>query len=216
MARIVLCVYYKMHHTRKNRSSKKNKSRGLKHKSKGSKKGTPKVNKRKLRGGLFKDWSFQSINPFETRKSLEENKKVADSFINEVDGYYKKYFIDEYTRSVPIAAQPKMPTLTKLINIYTQLPESSLKCPDIECKGKKYAMIEELYDSGNKLRYMLDQNNKNPVVGSEKYNDYVRIGSILDAKTKKYNDILGEKTKPLTPEEVYELHKNLESTGVFG
>jgi len=205
-----------MHHTRKNRSSKKNKSKGLKKKSRGSKKGTPKVNKRKLRGGLFKAWSFQSINPFETRKSLEENKKVADLFIDDVNEYYKTYFIDEYTLSEPIAEQPKMPTLTKLINIYTQLPESSLECPDIECKGKKYAMIEELYDSGNKLRYMLDQNNKNPVVGSEKYNDYVRIGPILDAKTKKYNDILGKKTKPLTPEEVNKLHVALKTTGFSG
>jgi hypothetical protein len=194
-----------MHHnTRKKRNH--NKSKGGK-KSKNNYKKTQKVNKRKLRGGLW--WK-------ETRKAPEENKKIADTFNNTVNEYYSKYFIDENTKIVPIEAQPTSDALTALINTYNSLNESSMACPDIECKRSKYQMYEELYDSGNKLRKMLDWNNENSVTGSEKYNDYVRIGSILDAKTKKYNNILEKKTKPLTPDEVNKLHEDLEKTGFLG
>jgi len=150
----------------------------------------------------------------DNRKTAEENKKTADTFNNTVNEYYSKYLIDENTKTEPIEAQPTTDTLTALINTYNNLDESSLACPDIDCKRLKYQMYEELYDSGNKLREMLDQNNERSVIGSEKYNDYVRIGPILDAKTKKYNDILGKKTKPLTQDETDILHDTLEHTGL--
>jgi hypothetical protein len=71
LARIVLCVYYIMHHTRKNRSLKK-KPKGLKKKSNKSSRKSKKsrrVNKRKIRGGLL----------FETKLSQDDFRKITEN-----------------------------------------------------------------------------------------------------------------------------------------
>jgi hypothetical protein len=171
-----------MQYTRKKRGLK-NKSKGLKKKSRGSKKGTPKVNKRKLRGGLV--GAIQRMNPFEKRQSLEENKKIADLVIKRVNDAYPAFSQDI------VESQMKIVDLIKLLKEYVLLAESSLQCPDDDCRGIKSKMYEDLYDSGVKLLKMLDYT----YFFSPKNTTYVENRPTLEAKVRVFESASGRKPK---------------------
>ena len=162
-----------MPQTRKKRNQ--NKSKGLK-KNKNNYKKSQKINKRKLRGGgeeVYKSprtWDaavsagrtiqfpkLPGVLGLTNRKSLTDNKKIADDLKKDVDKYSKKYHIindilnvrdinGNYTKAekdiqqkvadawkkIPESERLSFDTLNELIARYLALDDSSQKCGDDE------------------------------------------------------------------------------------
>ena len=207
-----------MHHTRKNRSSKKNKSRDLKknksrdlkknksrdlkkNKSKGLKHIKRSTQTRKVRGGFVRRviaaakkaavTFAQQINPNENRLPFAENEKIAIEVIKMVEDY----------------AESKTQTdeeLNILLTKYDALAVSSLKCKDDKCRAAKKKMLEDLIEIGDVLLGILKDRISNmqkiDFAGFTYYDSFIDLQPTVGKKIEAFKAALNSKSDaPLIP-----------------